>query len=34
MAKQTVKKMTKTRYRKSKTNNSRCKACGRFLKKK
>ena len=33
MARQTVKK-TKTRYRKSKTNNSRCKACGRFLKKK
>lgn len=25
---------TKTRYRKSKTKNNRCRECGRFLKKK
>lgn len=27
-------KTTKTKYRKSKTKNNRCKGCGRFLKKK
>lgn len=32
MAKQTIKK-TKTKYRKSKTKNNRCKSCGRFMKK-
>lgn len=31
MAKQTIK--TKTKYRKSKTKNNRCKGCGRFMKK-
>ena len=34
MAKQKIKKTTKTKYRKSKTKNNRCQGCGRFLKKK
>ena len=34
MAKQKIKKTIKTKYRKSKTKNNRCRECGRFLKKK
>lgn len=33
MARQTIKKTSKTKYRKSKTKNNRCKGCGRFMKK-
>lgn len=29
-----IKQTRKTKYRKSKTSNGRCKSCGRFLKKK
>lgn len=31
--KQSVKKTSKSKYRKSKTKNNRCKSCGRFMKK-
>ena len=33
MAKQTIKKTSKTKYRKSHTKNKRCNGCGRFIKK-